>query len=78
MRWKCFRGIKGGWMAESTVDKRVESGWVRWSKGVEPRCFVRLASVGWRWLRRFKGVAVGRVVDVRGLDLRQFIRFAVV
>ena len=53
-------------MAESTVDKRVESGWVRWIKGVEPGCFVRLASVGWRWLRRFKGVAVGRVVDVRG------------
>ena len=25
-----------------------------------------LTSVGWRWLRRFKGVAVGRVVDVRG------------
>ena len=53
-------------MAESTVDKRVENGWVRWIKGVEPGHFIGSASVGWRWLRRFKGVAVGRVVDVRG------------
>ena len=46
--------------------KGAENGWVRWIKGVGPGCFVRLASVGWRWLRRLKGVAVGRVVDVRG------------
>ena len=45
---------------------------------MEPGCFVRLASAGWRWLHRFKGVAVGRVVDVRVLELLQFIRFAVV
>ena len=29
-------------------------------------CFVGLTSVVWRWLHRFKGVAVGRIIVVRG------------
>ena len=49
-------------MAESTVVKGAENGWVRGIKGVGPGCFVRLASVGWRWLRRVRVLRLGELL----------------